>query len=120
MIGGAIGSGLRYEVGIAAYRMLGPAYPYGTLIANLAGGLCMGLLAGALTKSALLPSGEPLRLLVGVGILGGFTTFSAFSLETTNMLLRGQPTLAAAYAVCSVAGSVLALFAGLGITRAIA
>jgi len=63
--------------------------------------------------------GEPLRLLLGVGVLGGFTTFSAFSLETANMLIRGQAVLAAAYAVSSVAGSVLMLFIGLYLMRAL-
>lgn len=120
MLGGALGAGLRYNVGTLALRQLGPAYPYGTLLVNLIGGFCMGILAGILTKPMLAgPASEPLRLLLGVGVLGGFTTFSAFSLETANMLVRGQPVLAAAYAVASVAGSVLALFAGLAITRAL-
>jgi CrcB protein len=121
MIGGAIGSAFRYHVGTIALRNLGPGYPFGTLVVNLVGGFVMGLLAGALAKAPLVGTpGEPLRLLIGVGVLGGFTTFSAFSLETANMLVRGQPVAAAAYAVCSVAGSVLMLFVGLLVTRALA
>jgi len=121
MIGGAIGSGFRYQVGQVALRNMGPGYPYGTLVVNLVGGFCMGILAGFLAKAPLIGApGEPLRIFLGVGVLGGFTTFSAFSLESANMLIRGQPVLAAAYAVCSVAGSVLALFAGLGVTRVLA
>lgn len=120
-LGGAFGSAFRYQVGLIAVRNLGSGYPYGTLIVNMIGGFCMGLLAGALARAPLIGAvGEPLRLLIGVGVLGGFTTFSAFSLETANMLLRGQPVLAAAYAVASVAGSVLMLFVGLLTMRALA
>ena len=64
--------------------------------------------------------GEPLRLFIGVGVLGGFTTFSAFSLEAVNMILRGQIILATAYAVSSIAGSIMMLFIGLFATRALA
>jgi CrcB protein len=120
MIGGAIGAAFRYHVSTVALHNLGPNYPFGTLIVNLVGGFVMGLLAGALARPPLIGApGEPLRLLLGVGVLGGFTTFSAFSLETANMLVRGQPVTAAAYAGCSVAGSVLMLFVGLLVTRAL-
>jgi fluoride exporter len=117
--GGAIGSAFRYHVGMVALRNLGPAVPWGTWIVNLLGGLLMGVLAGLLARWAPV-EGEPLRLFIGVGVLGGFTTFSAFSLETANMLLRGQTTAAAGYAVSSVAGSVLMLFVGLFLVRALA
>lgn len=120
-LGGALGSAFRYFVSLVALRNFGPGYPYGTLTVNLVGGFGMGLLAGALLKPPLLgPAGEPLRLLLGVGLCGGFTTFSAFSLEVVNMLNRGQPVIAATYALASVAGSVLMLFVGLGVTRALA
>jgi CrcB protein len=79
----------------------------------------MGILAGSLAKQFTPDQGEPLRLLLGVGVLGGFTTFSAFSLETANMLIRGQTVLAATYAVSSVAGSVLLLLVGLLLMRAL-
>jgi len=118
MIGGAIGAGFRYHIGTIALRNLGPLFPWGTWLVNLIGGLLMGVLAGMLARGPLV-QGEPLRLFLGVGVLGGFTTFSAFSLETANMLLRGQAVAAAAYSVSSVAGSVLMLFVGILLTRAI-
>jgi CrcB protein len=116
MLGGAAGSAARYLAGVAGTRLLGPGFPWGTMFVNLAGGLLMGLLAGLLARAPGM-GGEPTRLLLGVGVLGGFTTFSSFSLETTNMLIRGQYGLAALYIAISVAGSVLALFAGLQIVR---
>jgi CrcB protein len=119
LLGGAIGAGFRYQIGTAAMRNLGSHFPWGTWIINLLGGLLMGILAGTLAKQFTPDQGEPLRLLLGVGVLGGFTTFSAFSLETANMLIRGQAVLAAAYAVSSVAGSVLMLFIGLYLMRAL-
>ena len=118
IIGGAIGSGFRYQIGGVALRLLGPAFPFGTLTINILGGFMMGVLAGLLAKPPLLgPDGEPLRLFLGVGVLGGFTTFSTFSLESVNMLNRGQPVMAAGYALASVIGSVVALYAGLIATR---
>lgn len=114
MLGGAIGAGLRHLVGAASLRLLGPGFPWGTLAVNLAGGLAMGLLAGWLVRAG---GTEGTRLFVGVGILGGFTTFSAFSLEVGNMLQRGEIGIAAAYVTASVVGSVLLLFAGLWLMR---
>jgi CrcB protein len=117
MIGGALGAALRYHAGRLALVAFDPAFPWGTWIVNLAGGLGMGLLVGGIAR--LPDGGEPLRLLLGVGVLGGFTTFSAFSLETVTMILRGDHVAAAAYAVSSVVGSVLMLFAGLFLARAV-
>lgn len=110
MLGGAIGAALRYLVGLGALRGLGAEHPWGTLIVNLGGGLLMGLLAGMLARGG---GGEGLRAFVGVGILGGFTTFSAFSLEMANMIERGQLLGAAGYALASVVGAVAMLFLGL-------
>lgn len=118
MLGGAIGAGFRYHIGTVALRNLGPGFPFGTWIVNLLGGLLMGLLAGVVAKTPI--EGEPLRLFLGVGVLGGFTTFSAFSLETFNMLSRHEYMMAGAYAVSSVAGSVLMLFLGLALSRTFA
>ena len=116
MLGGAIGAGLRYGVGTAAAARLGTGWPWGTFIVNLAGGLLMGLLAAfALERGR---ASEPLLLLLGVGVLGGFTTFSAFSLEAAQMIERGEIGLAGAYSFSSVFGAVLMLFAGLWIGRA--
>jgi CrcB protein len=115
MLGGAIGAGFRYHVGLFALRLFGPGFPWGTWIVNLAGGLLMGLLAGTLGRESI--DGEQLRLFLGVGVLGGFTTFSAFTLETYNMLVRGEGLLAGAYAVSSFAGSVLMLTLGVLLAR---
>lgn len=113
-LGGALGAVLRYLVGQWALVAAGPALPLGTWLVNISGGLAIGLLAGWLARAE---AGEPLRLLLGVGVLGGFTTFSAFSLEVFAMIVRGEIGLAAAYAVSSVAGSVLAVFAGIALVR---
>jgi len=120
MLGGAIGAGFRYQISAIALRNLGPGFPWGTWIINLLGGLLMGILAGTLSRQFTPEQGEPLRLLMGVGVLGGFTTFSAFSLEAANMLLRGQLMLATAYVVSSAAGAIMFVFVGLFLTRALA
>ncbi len=117
-IGGALGSMLRYGVGRLTLMLAGPGFPFGTFAVNIAGGFMMGLLAGWLARSA--EGGEELRLLLGVGVLGGFTTFSAFSLEMFGMLARGESALALAYAVSSVAGSVIALWTGVWLVRSFA
>ena len=117
MIGGAAGSVGRYAVGTATLGTLGPNYPWGTLAVNLIGGFLMGLLAGMLARTG---GSEQTRLLIGVGVLGGFTTFSAFSLDAATMIERGQWSVAVTYALVSVIGSVLALFGGLFLVRAVA
>lgn len=119
MAGGALGAGLRYLVGLGALRLFGQGFPWGTWAVNIVGGLAMGLLAGWLALRGE-TGDEPLRLLLGVGVLGGFTTFSAFSLEMFNMLARGESVLALAYAVSSVAGSVIALWTGVWLVRSFA
>ena len=118
MLGGAFGSGARYLVGRYALGAFGPNFPWGTLAVNLAGGLLMGLLAGTLARIG--EGGEQWRLLVGVGLLGGFTTFSAFSLDTINLIERGDWGLGLGYVLASVLGSVVALAIGLNIARAVA
>ena len=115
-LGGATGAVARYGLGVQALRLLGPGMPYGTLIANVLGGLLMGALAGVLAFKGGADQ-EKLRLLLGVGVLGGFTTFSAFSLETALMIERRDYGLAAGYALASVLLSVMALFAGLVLAR---
>lgn len=112
-LGGAVGAMARYGLG----RMI-PAggFPWPTFLANSLGGLLMGLLVGWLASRAN-EGGESLRLLLGVGLLGGFTTFSAFSLETVQMIERRDWTLAMGYVAGSVVVSVAALMLGLMIAR---
>ena len=116
MIGGAVGAGLRYEVGRIAFARLGAGFPWGTLAVNLSGGLLIGLLAGAMGEGAT----RPAWLLLGVGLLGGFTTFSAFSLDMFAMLERGAAGTALAYAAASVLGALALLAAGWWLARAAA
>lgn len=114
-IGGAVGAMARYGVG----RLL-PAsasgWPTATFVVNLSGGLLMGLLSALLLRAG----GEQARLLLGVGVLGGFTTFSAFSLELMALLERGQPLMAFGYAAASVLLALAAVAAGLSLGRALA
>ena len=112
MAGGAIGAGLRYLTGLALPVRGG--WPWGTFAVNIAGGLAMGMLAAALLRGQ---ASEGMRLFVGVGVLGGFTTFSAFSLEGFRMIDGGQWALALGYAVASVVGSIAALAAGYALVR---
>ncbi len=117
MAGGAMGAAGRYHLGRLVFHLAPVGYPIGTLVANVTGGLLMGVLAGVLARSNFVD--EPWRLLLGVGLLGGFTTFSAFSLEVLNMIERSEWGIALIYALVSVVGSVLALFAGLMAVRAL-
>ena len=116
MLGGAIGAGARHLAGVAGLRWLGPGFPWATLFVNLLGSLLMGILAGWLLRAG---GSEQTRLFLAVGILGGFTTFSAFSLELGQMLQRGELMAAAAYVIASVLGGVLLLFAGFWLMRGV-
>lgn len=121
-LGGGGGAWLRHMVGRSMLGWLGPgaatAFPWATLTCNVAGSLAMGLLAGWLARHG--HGGETWRLLLGVGLLGGFTTFSSFSLEFALLVERGAMGLAATYAVASVLAGVAGLFAGLMLMRAVA
>jgi CrcB protein len=115
--GGAIGSVARYGLGVAAGRWAPNAgWPAGTFAANVAGGLLMGLLVGWLAFRGEAQQ-EGVRLFAAVGVLGGFTTFSSYSLEAVQMIERRQIGLAAAYVVGSVVLAIAALFVGLMIAR---
>ena len=114
MIGGAIGAGARHLAGQAMLARLGPGFPWWTLSINIAGSLLMGLLIGILARSG---GGETTRLFVGVGVLGGFTTFSSFSMEFWMLFERGQIAQAAAYMLASVIGAIVACGLGLFIMR---
>lgn len=107
MAGGAIGAGLRYLAGLALPPRGG--FPLATLAVNLFGGFAMGMLAAWLMRGS---DNDMIRLFLGVGVLGGFTTFSAFSLESFQMIERGQWGLAAAYVALSAGGSIAALAIG--------
>ena len=114
MLGGALGSGGRYLTGRVLTEALGPGFPYGTLAVNWVGGLAMGILAGVLARTG---GAEGWRMFIGVGILGGYTTFSSFSLDTITLIESGQVTLALSYVALSLFGSLAALWAGLWMTR---
>lgn len=114
--GGAAGSVLRYHAGrlVSGLAGAGNAFPWGTLAINIAGSLMMGAMVGWFARSA--PSeqaAETARLLLGVGLLGGFTTFSAFSSELVTMLHRGQAGMAAGYAAASLVAGMAAVVIGL-------
>lgn len=117
MLGGALGAGARHLVARAMLAWAGPEFPWGTLSINIAGGLLMGLLAGLLLRLSL---GEPWRLFLGTGVLGGFTTFSAFSLDAVTLAQRGQLVAAGGYVAASVTGSIAALLLGLAAVRSFA
>lgn len=115
-VGGAAGSVARYLVGAAALRWIGPGWPWGTLTVNLVGGLLMGLVTGWLAQAGA-GRQEALRVLLAVGVLGGFTTFSAFSLETALMIEKRAYGQAFSYTAASVVLALAALFAGLLLAR---
>lgn len=116
-LGGAIGSMARYGVGLAAVRLApGAHWPWATLTVNVVGGLLMGLLVGWMAERAGAGQ-ENIRVLGAVGVLGGFTTFSAFSLETALMIERRQYGMAAGYVAVSVVVAIVALMVGLMVAR---
>jgi len=117
-LGGAIGAAGRHLVGLATLRAFGPGFPWGTLSVNIIGSFLMGVLIEIMALK--LNASSEFRLFLATGILGGFTTFSAFSLDVVVMIERQQMLLAATYAGASVGVSVLALFAGLAVVRALA
>lgn len=111
-LGGALGATARHGVNLGAARLLGPAFPWATLAVNVAGSFLIGLLVAALGRD----SAWALFLLTGV--LGGFTTFSAFSLDAVALWQKGQGGLAALYVGASVILSLAAVVAGLSMGRA--
>jgi fluoride exporter len=114
-LGGGLGAALRHGVNLAMARWIGTAFPYATLTENVTGSLAMGLFAGYFAFAGGVP--QHWRLLLTTGFLGGYTTFSAFSLDAALLYERGEPGLAALYAVLSVVLSVGGLFAGLALVR---
>jgi CrcB protein len=116
-LGGGLGAALRHGVNISAARLLGTGFPYGTLFINVLGSLAMGLIAEYFALKGHLP--QHWRLFLTTGILGGFTTFSAFSLESALLYERGQVAGAAIYVIASLVLAIGGLFAGLAIVRAL-
>ncbi|ANM10737.1 MULTISPECIES: fluoride efflux transporter CrcB [unclassified Rhizobium] len=117
-VGGAIGSLLRYYVGQWTLRTMGPAFPWGTLAVNVVGCFVIGVFAELIARR--FNASVELRLLLITGFLGGFTTFSAFSLDAISLFERGQAVAGGLYIVASVGLSMAAVMAGLAVMRALA
>ena len=113
--GGAIGAVGRHYVGVYALKWLGAAFPYGTLAVNVAGSFLMGVLVTSMAVKWNV--GEELRAFLTVGLLGGFTTFSAFSLDFATLMERGETVLAAGYVTASVVLALAGMFAGMHLMR---
>ncbi|MEJ8476617.1 fluoride efflux transporter CrcB [Roseibium algae] len=119
MLGGGLGAGGRHLVGILTLRLFGTGFPYGTFAVNVIGSLVMGIFIGWLTRHEVAGM-QSVRYFVATGILGGFTTFSAFSLDTAVMWERGDTGAAVLYVGLSVCLSLAAVFAGLYVMRQLA
>lgn len=117
--GGAIGAAIRHLFNLGALRIVGPSFPWGTMAINIIGSFIMGAFIEMLSRRYGGASTE-LRLFVATGILGGFTTFSAFSLDFATLWERGDVVPAVGYALASVIGAILALFLGLWLVRTLA
>ena len=117
-LGGGLGAALRHGVNISVARALGTAFPYGTLLINITGSFVMGAVAAYFAFKG--DASQHWRLFFTTGILGGYTTFSAFSLDAALLYERGDVGLAALYIIASVAISIAGLFAGLAIVRSFA
>ena len=112
-LGGALGASARYLVGVGAVRLLGHGFPWATLVVNVLGSLAMGALVVLLAQK----DATRLAPLLMTGLLGGFTTFSAFSLDAVTLYERGQVGAAAGYVAVSVVFSIGALFAGMALMK---
>ena len=114
-LGGGIGAAMRHGINLAVARALGTAFPYGTLLINISGSFIMGLIAAYFAFKG--DASQHWRLFLTTGILGGYTTFSAFSLDAALLYERGELGMAALYVIASVALSIVGLFAGLALVR---
>lgn len=113
--GGGLGASLRHAINVGCARACGTNFPYGTFVINITGSLVMGLIAGYLAFRG--EASQPWRLFIMTGVLGGYTTFSAFSLDAALLYERGELGLAAFYVLGSVGVSIAGLFAGLALVR---
>lgn len=118
-LGGGIGAASRHGINLAVGRLLGTGFPYSTMLINISGSFLMGLAAGWFAFRAGAELSQHARLFLTTGILGGYTTFSAFSLDAALLWERGEAAGAAVYVLGSVVLSLLALFAGLALVRAL-
>ena len=118
-LGGGIGAAIRHLVNQAVGRVAGTDFPFGIMAINISGSLVMGLAAGYFAFKASESWSDTARLFMTTGVLGGYTTFSAFSLDAILLWERGEPGLAVAYVLGSVVLSIIGLAAGLGIVRAL-
>jgi CrcB protein len=114
---GAIGTLMRYGLTLALAQRLGTAFPFGTLAVNLLGSFLLGVIAQVFSGATF--AGTDMRLILGVGLMGGFTTYSSFNLETIRLFEQGDPGKAAGYALATVVGCLAAGAAGLMLARAI-
>jgi CrcB protein len=114
-LGGGLGASLRHAVNVGCARACGLNFPYGTFVVNITGSLVMGLIAGYLAFKG--EASQPWRLFIMTGFLGGYTTFSAFSLDSVLLYERGELGLAAFYVLGSVMLSIAGLVAGLALVR---
>ena len=119
-LGAGVGGALRHGVNVGCARAFGLGFPWGTLIVNVAGSFAMGVLAAYVAQRGGEGWSQHLRLLLTTGVLGGFTTFSAFSLDAVLLWERGAVGLALAYVAGSVLASIGALVLGLALVRALA
>ena len=118
-LGGALGSLARWSVSEALARLLGPAFPWGTLLVNVSGCLLIGAAAGGSWNDVRLIESTVVRQFVMVGLCGGYTTFSAFSLQTVGMLQAGDAGRALAYVASSVLTCLLATWVGYALAAAL-
>lgn len=116
VVGGGIGAGIRHLANSGALRLVGPNFPWGTMAINVVGSFVMGLFIAAMMRRG---GSNEIRLFVATGILGGFTTFSTFSLDFATLWERGSTLPAFGYALASVIGAIVALFLGLWLARSL-
>ncbi|MDO1583764.1 fluoride efflux transporter CrcB [Rhizobium oryzicola] len=115
--GGAVGSVCRYLTGVFMTRLYGPMFPWGTLTVNVLGSFAIGFLTELVARR--LNASMEMRLLIVTGFLGGYTTFSSFSLDTVALMERGASAAAVSYVVVSLVVSLAATFGGLALGRAV-